>query len=375
METDWFTGPELSDDLEASLRAALESAYERMGLGEVTKHLDHATATDALERVWEALRSSGENALSGAEIYRLHALSRSLSEVAIDRCTQANETLAKVLSRLEAAPCAVADLVRLIPELICELGFSRGLISRVEGNRWMAELMYVVGDPTWSEELTQIGQGQAQTLNPGLFETELVRTQRSIIATRVQEELWRSHSQLAPAARTESYVAAPIVSDGEVIGILHAERYLQRRHVDETDRQVLTVFAEAVRIALSRAALAETLAAAEANLASIAKSVDGAVGGVHRVPALHAAREPEEGSGLVVRFGPGGTARPLPGDLSRRELEVLRLMAAGKSNGTIARTLVIAEGTVKQHVKHILRKLMVGSRAEAVTRWFQSGAE
>lgn len=375
MESEWFTGPELSDDLEASIRAALDSAYERLSLGEVPKHLDHAAATDALERVWEALRGAGENALSGAEIYRLHALSRSLAEVATDRCVQANETLARVLNRLEAAPCVVADLIRLIPELICELGFSRALISRVEGNLWLAELMYVVGDQAWAEELTQIGQGQAQTLSPGLFETELVRTQRSIIATRVQEEVWRSHAHLAPAAKTESYVAAPIVSDGEVIGILHAERYLQRRHVDETDRQTLTIFAEAVRIALSRAALAEALAAAEASLASVVKAVDGAVGAVHRIPPLHASREPEEGQGMVVRYGPGGAPRPLPGDLSRRELEVLRLMAAGKSNGAIARTLVIAEGTVKQHVKHILRKLMVGSRAEAVTRWYQSGAE
>ena len=50
-------------------------------------------------------------------------------------------------------------------------------------------------------------------------------------------------------------------------------------------------------------------------------------------------------------------------------------MAGGKSNFAIARQLTIAEGTVKQHVKHILRKLMVASRAEAVTRWFQAGGD
>src|SRR5581483_5113239 len=56
-------------------------------------------------------------------------------------------------------------------------------------------------------------------------------------------------------------------------------------------------------------------------------------------------------------------------NLTRRELEVLRLMAAGDTNGRIARRLVISEGTVKSHVKHILRKLGAANRAEAVSRW------
>jgi DNA-binding NarL/FixJ family response regulator len=55
--------------------------------------------------------------------------------------------------------------------------------------------------------------------------------------------------------------------------------------------------------------------------------------------------------------------------LTRREVEVLRLMAAGDTNGRIARRLVISEGTVKSHVKHILRKLGAANRAEAVSRW------
>jgi two-component system, NarL family, nitrate/nitrite response regulator NarL len=51
--------------------------------------------------------------------------------------------------------------------------------------------------------------------------------------------------------------------------------------------------------------------------------------------------------------------------LSRRELEVLRHIARGASNKEIARTLEIAETTVKIHVQHILRKLGVNSRVQA----------
>jgi DNA-binding NarL/FixJ family response regulator len=58
--------------------------------------------------------------------------------------------------------------------------------------------------------------------------------------------------------------------------------------------------------------------------------------------------------------------------LTRREVEVLELMARARTNAVIATQLVISEGTVKQHVKHILRKLRAENRAEAVSRLYQS---
>jgi DNA-binding NarL/FixJ family response regulator len=57
--------------------------------------------------------------------------------------------------------------------------------------------------------------------------------------------------------------------------------------------------------------------------------------------------------------------------LTRRELDVLRLMAAGETNAGVGSRLFISEGTVKSHVKHILRKLGAANRAEAVSRWFE----
>ena len=54
--------------------------------------------------------------------------------------------------------------------------------------------------------------------------------------------------------------------------------------------------------------------------------------------------------------------------LSDRELEILRLVATGASNKEIAATLVIAEGTVKNHVTNILGKLGVRDRTQAVLK-------
>jgi two-component system NarL family response regulator len=54
-------------------------------------------------------------------------------------------------------------------------------------------------------------------------------------------------------------------------------------------------------------------------------------------------------------------------DLTSREMEVLRLMATGKSNKEIGVVLNVSEGTIKVHVNHILQKLAVESRTEAAT--------
>jgi DNA-binding NarL/FixJ family response regulator len=59
--------------------------------------------------------------------------------------------------------------------------------------------------------------------------------------------------------------------------------------------------------------------------------------------------------------------------LTPRELDVLRLLAKGQSNLEIARALVVREGTIKYHVKNILRKLGATSRADAVARYARAG--
>jgi ATP/maltotriose-dependent transcriptional regulator MalT len=54
--------------------------------------------------------------------------------------------------------------------------------------------------------------------------------------------------------------------------------------------------------------------------------------------------------------------------LSRREIDVLRLMADGQSNQEIAQILILARDTVKMHIKHIYRKLGVRNRVQAVAQ-------
>jgi len=59
--------------------------------------------------------------------------------------------------------------------------------------------------------------------------------------------------------------------------------------------------------------------------------------------------------------------------LSPREVEVLRLVAAGHTNGAVANSLVISEATVKTHLLRIYDKLGVGDRAAAVRVGYETG--
>jgi LuxR family maltose regulon positive regulatory protein len=74
---------------------------------------------------------------------------------------------------------------------------------------------------------------------------------------------------------------------------------------------------------------------------------------------------------LLSAFGESGRisiSQPLVEPLSERELDVLRLLEQGMSNGEIARRLVVTIGTVKSHVHSIIDKLGVSSRSQAVVQ-------
>lgn len=96
---------------------------------------------------------------------------------------------------------------------------------------------------------------------------------------------------------------------------------------------------------------------------------------------LDAARRALEELGAgpdLVRLADGGRGRSrrgvaAPGGLSGREIEVLRLVAAGRTNREIATELVISERTVDRHVSNIFSKLRVSSRSAATAAAYERG--
>jgi NarL family two-component system response regulator LiaR len=91
---------------------------------------------------------------------------------------------------------------------------------------------------------------------------------------------------------------------------------------------------------------------------------------VHRgEPSL----DPSVARKLLVELSAPASKPPTPDPLTARELEILRLIAQGKSNKEIAEQLVIAEETVHTHVSNILNKLHLASRTQAALYALKEG--
>jgi DNA-binding NarL/FixJ family response regulator len=101
------------------------------------------------------------------------------------------------------------------------------------------------------------------------------------------------------------------------------------------------------------------------------------VAGIRTVMGGDSLLAPEITRRLLDRFvsrppRPAGTPAALA-ELSQRELEVLRLIADGRSNSEIAADLFLSEATVKTHVTHILTKLRLRDRVQAVALAYRTG--
>ncbi len=78
--------------------------------------------------------------------------------------------------------------------------------------------------------------------------------------------------------------------------------------------------------------------------------------------------QPSVAAKVVARFAEMAVVPPLVAPLSERELDVVRLLADGRSNREIAAALHLAEGTVKNHVTNVLGKLGARDRTQAALR-------
>ena len=274
-------------------------------------------------------------------------------ELRIARLVEAPTQLQRALSGLRGT-WTVQEVMDRATSLLCtSCGFDRAMLSRIHDGRLVVHSVAVPRDPAFADAVLAFGRATRPRLDHTLIETEMVRRRMPILVADVAAEP-RAHREFTGFLRTHAYVAAPIMPAGEVLGFLHADLYDTNRLPDRADRDRLWAFAEGFGHAFERARLLQHLHATSGELRGLLESVEAVAGG-----------EPVDAAPVE----PSWTVRDRLADsepLTAREREVLALMARGLSNAEIAARLVIASGTVKSHVSHILRKLSAGNRAEAV---------
>jgi DNA-binding CsgD family transcriptional regulator len=269
----------------------------------------------------------------------------------------------------------VEQLIRTAPEIVIGLGFDRVLLSRIEDGNWIPISMHVRDDSAEAARVLGVCRRGLGQIHAALPEYDLVRHRRPIVvAPPVWRETLRGDGIVLP--RSCGYVAVPVIEHGTVIGMLHADRYQQRCRPDDLDRDRLWTFAEGLGIALDSATSRDSLRALSVRISRAAADLDretddGWPPGGPGDPAMPVS---------LIADARGGCRQPAArydhtGGLTHREIEILQLMAAGHTNAQVARRLVITEGTVKSHVKRVLRKLGAANRAEAVARWMRATAD
>jgi LuxR family transcriptional regulator, regulator of acetate metabolism len=184
-----------------------------------------------------------------------------------------------------------------------------------------------------------------------------VASRQTVAIVEVAAARSRAAARLVDALGWERYVVAALAVGGSTVGLVHADA--GARPLDAVDVEVMGRFTEALAGVFERAVLRETLRLHHQQLESAVKWLSGRVGQLTTDWTATAAA------------GAGSAALDT---LTARELEVLRLLARGNTNQAIADALVVREGTVKYHVKNILRKLGATSRADAVSRYVRAAA-
>jgi DNA-binding CsgD family transcriptional regulator len=305
----------------------------------------------------------------------------SMHSLQVEREAAEQRRRSETLARLHDAMVALRPiespeqlLERSTMEACQACGFDRAVLLRVEGSSLVPESVYIEGDPEWAAELLAASRAAPMPLKMGINETEALRRRRPLMVRDANKE--PGVPEMAFVYKTTSYVAAPIIPAGRVIGFLHADYcHHTERVVDEFDRDALFAFAEGFGFAYERATLLHRLRAQGAEVQRLLSSAEAVV-------RSHAEAELE-----LVRMGDAGlaSARSTAGliappsslfeVLTRREHEVLRLLAAGHSNSTIAEQLVVSEATVKSHVQRILRRLNVRNRIEAAAVYHRLSGE
>jgi DNA-binding CsgD family transcriptional regulator len=288
------------------------------------------------------------------------------------RSREAAQRLTRVLRGCRSVD-SMPELAGLIPRQTAGLGYDRVLLSWVEHGRWIPCCACTQSDPAQAMALVAASKPPYRRTGD-LLEDQVVRM-RSTILVRDALANPRVHAELLAVTGSHSYVAAPLVVDERVVGLIHVDRNVDTGTMDDFDQDLLALLAEGLGAAVERVrarAEAELIRGTVAGHAAAIQELMGQLGQCDLVLAERPVHGPPSTPPALLPAPPTplGAWRD---ELTRREEQVLRLVAEGLTNAQIGERLFVAEGTVKSHVKNLMRKLGVATRAEAGATYHRRG--
>ncbi|HKP42131.1 LuxR C-terminal-related transcriptional regulator [Mycobacterium sp.] len=366
LKSEWWTS---EIDLVERLAALREQTHIELGDGQVLPDVEWDAPWRSAEVIStlthlsiDRLRATPSRNVEGAQ--RLCDLILKLQQLAMDWYVhdtaargQRLADCAAGLSRLRTMPNSAALMDTACEELVLRCGFHRAVLSKVESRGWKPLILHERGEAAVGSWFTE-WQNQRVPLVDDAPEAEMLSRRRpSLVYDTSNAPVYRP--LIVQAGRSRSYVVAPLVHGQDVIGFLHTDHHPLPRRVDKADRDVLWAFADGFSHIYERAVLLERI---RAQRESVRDLFFGVVGRIDELceSGIDAARP--VGDGDQAGFNPVGPTV----ELTEREAEVFALMVTGATNQAIADKLVITEGTVKSHVKHILRKYGAVNRAQAI---------
>lgn len=237
----------------------------------------------------------------------------------------------------------------------------------LEGNEWhptarrlQVTIALARGDRALGEELVRLCLEGAETSDPACaplrelqLDVQLARDDLAAARETVDRLSELAGNSERPLGRLGEARAA-----GRVLAAEGDERASLRLQAALESLATLDLPLEAAR---TRLELARALATGAPDTAVVEARI--APGAFER---LGAGRDADAAAGLLRGLGAAGRVWPKrSGTLTKRETEVLSLLAAGLSNAEIAERLFISRRTAERHVANILSKLGLRSRAEA----------
>jgi DNA-binding CsgD family transcriptional regulator len=355
--------------LVADAQAALDTEFEPPEVRlEAAGELIAAVALGAIESVQSRKAgSAGIQELCDLAV-RAADLETDVREHGIQRRKRALAGVEAGLGRLRCMSTSAELVDNVCQELVRSCGFNRALLSRVEDKTWIPWVVHFGHRETRASDDEWISNRRIP-LSSMTLERELLEQRHATFVVDASDDR-RADTSFVAETRATSYVAAPIIPAGRVVGFLHADYYPSGRTVDRVDRDILWAFAEGFGRIYERTVLLERLNAQRDHVRDTLRTAEALMDKLARGELELARREDERSmASSATALALAGERSSLDELLTPREREVLSLIVVGQSNSAIAARLVISEGTVKSHVKQILRKIGAANRSEAIARY------